>query len=402
MHSFALTKIGVQYVMIFLMSLSIKNYSQNTINKIIKNFAYLEDNTTTANLTFELDLKIEPNLDQLDLQARIFSINYKTHGYINFYKSLRIRDDQVETALYEMYVYSYVKSLYNGLFFHNLSEDSNLGLAFQGHALFFQAIKAASLSEMRDDVYLRYNLNLGSPKYKQALLARILSRFSFLKSFINESLDNVGTTPFYVRYIETYFSYITQDYYSNEYFKQGVDSKNSDNNFPNGRLFITKLNMSDSNSILKFNTNPIMNAFTNDSFKEFYFVPVLNGTTMVDNPAVFFSKANFISLRSDGKNNNMIKIRRIYNSILLNSKQRHLVLAEVFTNTGVICRFNSEGNTKYDRIKVPSIDKFIKLIEDHDYTSLLEKISEELWESINNSEEPEIDIYNILLGLFAK
>jgi hypothetical protein len=321
------------------------NYSQVTINEVIKNFEFLTDSTSISDRSFHLAFKLSQNLDMLELQAVTFAENFKSHGYINFFKTLRIPENQVYDALHDLYIYSYAKCLYNGLNYSTISEQSYMGYAFRGHSSLFYLMRSPGNSTKYQKLYLSWNLDIGDESYKQALLLNLISQYPFLKSYREYSKDTYGTKPFMIQKFEAYFNFLTEDYYSRDNVQQGEQQNKSEgprafNNAPSGKICVIRMDPNHVSSMLSFSLNPIMNAFLSANGSKFYFVPVGNGKQVENNASLFFSKANFIQLE-DENSKEMTKVKRIYRSIKVNDDLIHTVCSEVFTNTGIICRFLS-------------------------------------------------------------
>lgn len=381
------------------------NYSQKTINEVLKNFEFLEDSTSISKRNFELNLKITNSTSQLNAQAITFSENLKTHGYINFYRVMRLREDQVISKLKNLYIYSYVKGLYNGLYYHRISESSNLGLCFAGHDSLMSILKSPNNSGLKDGYMLSVHIDLGNNQYKKALFIRLLAKFKFLRKYNNFSKDSFGTTPFYIPEYEGYLNYLNEDYYSRDHIQRGESvkedqSKHSNRinnlNYDRGKLNIVKMNQNSSNSILSFNNSPLMNSFYNNDLTKLRFIPVGNGKPVENNPSFFFNKANFIKQNDSG--NDKVKIDRIYREFKC-SELKHTVCSEVFTNTGIKCQFIQTKSGDKPEVKIPGISKVTEYLE-----SLGDKVGESILQTISDRID-ELDLeefFNELLDMAVK
>jgi hypothetical protein len=370
-------------MIIIIMSFT-NNYSQSPINESIKTYEELEDNTTLSNRSFHLNLKIDVSLSQLEFQANIFSENFKTHGYINFFRVLRVREDQVKLKLKNLYIYSFVKCLHNGVFYHRISNNSDMGFAMRGHAAYFNLLTQTSQSGKKNETLLTYSLDVGTNNYKKALLVRLISKYPFLKDYTKFTKDSLGTFPFFIQEYEAYFSYLTEDYYSRDHVQQGeqdlIENSNATGRsrglrYTNGKLHVVRMDQKQTSSILSFNNNPLMNSFYSADKKKYLFIPVSAGKSIVNNPSFFFSKANFIKLASSQPNEK--KIERIYRDINVNEKLEHVVCYEVYTNTGILCSFLPVQ--KSNSIKVPSLDtilQYLSKLENLVNVDILVKLSE--------------------------
>jgi hypothetical protein len=361
------------------------NYSQAPINESIKTFEVLEDNTTISNRSFNLNLIIDLSSKQLKYQAKLFAVNYKTHGYINFFKTFRIREDQVLDVLEKLYVYSYAKCLHNGIYYHRISNNSDMGFAMRGHAAYFNLLTQTSQSGKKNDTLLTYNLDVGSDKYKEALLVKLIATYPFLKEYTEYRKDPLGTFPFFIQEFEGYFTYLSEDYYSRDHVQQGEQDKfgNSDTTgrsrgltYPNGKLHIVRMNQKHNSSILSFNNNPLMNAFYSNDRKKYRFITINAGKSVINNPSFFFSKANFIKLADNQTNED--KIERIYREIKVDNNLEHVTCYEVFTNTGIMCSFMPVKSSS-STIKIPSlatIEQYLTKLKDMMQEDILIRIAE--------------------------
>jgi hypothetical protein len=369
--------------MIIIMSFT-NNYSQSPINEVIKNFEVLEDNTTISNRSFNLNLKIDVSPSLLEYQAKIFAQNYKTHGYINFFRTLRIREDQVIDKLEKLYVYSYVKCLHNGIYYHRISNNSDMGYAMRGHAAYFNLLTQTSQSGKKNETLLTYSLDVGTSNYKKALLVKLFTKYPFLKDYSEYRKDALGTFPFFIQEYEAYFNYLSDDYYSRDHVQQGEQDKIENSNitgrsrgltYSNGKLHIVRMDQKQTSSIVSFNNNPLMNAFYTNDRKKYLFITVNSNKTVENNPSVFFSKANFIKLAENQTNQK--KIDRIYNRINVDKNLEHVVCYEVYTNTGIFCSFMPVQRS--NNIKMPSleiIEQYLSKLDDLAREGILVKIAE--------------------------
>lgn len=377
------------------MSLITTNYSQKIISEIYKNFAFIENSNSTSDRSLDINYEIDIDLDWLGKQAKTFSVNYSTHGYINFYKTIRCKPEDVERTLFEVYIYSFVKCFYNGIFYSNVNPNSNLGYAFRGHAHLFHVLKSISNSGTSGDLMYVMRIELGGIKTKEAQIIRLLKRFSFLSSFKDTMNDALGTTNFWISKYELVINSLKDDYYSKEHVEQGnltveKEKEESKNNiYSNGKLHVMELNLNTTSSITSFSNTPLMNSFT-DKDKKFYFIPVANGKSVEFNASFFYSKANFIKINK--VKTEMDKVNKYYHSVELTSKQDHFICSEVYSNTGIKCR--NYYSPEPEKINIPSVSEIesqLSKLTNTQIYKLIEKIA--LGEEITT--ELEIDeIFN--------
>jgi hypothetical protein len=255
------------------------NYSRKRINEVIKNFEFLENSTTTSEESFCLNLRFDPILQELHRQAMTFSMSYSTHGYINFFKVLQVKQELVESSLYELYIYSFCKCAYNGIYFHNISGSMDLGSAFSGHANLFNVLKSRRNSGNVNQIYLSYSIDVGTESEKQALFAQLFAKFKFLSKYRQYSTDRFGTHSFFIKRYESFLNRLTEDFYSSSHIQQGEKTFHSDNRFShsdnlkyeNGKLEIEKLDSKLSTSINSFDNSPFMNSFYSEDKKILFY-----------------------------------------------------------------------------------------------------------------------------------
>lgn len=378
------------------MSLITTNYSQKKISEIYKNFAFIENSNSTSDRSLDIRYEIDIDLEWLGKQAQTFSMNYSTHGYINFFKTIKCKPEDVNKLLFETYIYSFVKCFYNGIFYANVNQNSDLGYAFRGHAHLFHLLKSNNNSGNSGDVMFITRIEIGNEKRKEAQLIRILKKFKFLTSFKDTANDALGTNNFWISKYELVINSLKDDHHSKQHVEQGnltsEKEKEESNNsiYSNGRLHLMEVNKTPS-SILSFNNMPLMNAFT-DKDKKFYFIPVENGKNVEFNASFFYAKANFININKD--KTDMSKIENYYHSYTLTSKQDHFICSEVYSNCGIKCR--NYYSPEPEKIKIPTVSEIesqLNKLTNSQTFKLIEKIA--MGEELNLEAEIE-DIYNEL------
>lgn len=374
------------------------NYSPTTINRVLKNYEYLEDNSSVSDRFYEVSLDLSIDLDQLEYQSDVFAENFSCHGNINFFKVLRIKQNQVMKVLKEIYVYSYAKSLYNGIYYHQISGSSELGSALRGHACLFHLLINPSNSSNRSDYHISYRISLGTADYKKALLLSLIGKFPFLSEHSKFTKDSFGTSPFFIGNYERHISNLETDFYSKNHIatndtEESSKKDKSDPNYPEGKLALYKLTESSASSITSFSNTPVINSFVNKANSKFYFITVGNGISVHNNSSFIYNKANFLFF-SDDERNDKKKTERIYSVIELSKNQQHLVCNEVFCNTGIKCKFIRKVAKSSRPIKVPTPDRLTELIKKHgskleEY--ILEVISTKIYEIETDLEEEFIE-----------
>jgi hypothetical protein len=342
------------------------NYCQAHIHKVFKNYEYLRDSTSISDKSLNLSLLFDPIYDYLALQARTFMLNFKGHGYINFFKTLRVPEKDVKQLLYEAYIYSFFVAVYNALYYDRVSGQCELGYILEGHAALFDVLRSPTISGMKDSTYLSYNINLGGEDGRKAIVVGLLAKFPFLKEYRKTNLNDFGTFAFRIPKYDEVYNRLVEDYYSRDHIQQGERDDDKPHpravglEYTRGKLHVTNLKTKNTSTILTFNNNPVMNSFYSSDRKSFYFVPVNNGRAIENNASVFFSKANFIKL--DSLENDMVKINRTYSIVPDDNQLAHTVCSEVFTNTGIKCEFFPSDKPK-SKYNVPDFNKTLDLIK---------------------------------------
>lgn len=367
------------------------NYSLKHHCEVCKNFIYLYARNKLYDQSLLLNYEININFNRLEIQAKTFALNFSGHGYINFHKVLRCDRNLVDRILFEVYIYSFAKALINGLNFHLLSFNSNLGIAFRGHVALFNLLVSPNNSTMKDDFMLQTNISTGTQIARTAVMLQLINRFPFLKEYKLYSMDALGTSPFFIQKYETYLNRLNEDFYSRGYVQRGSQGPQEKNNpkskdvlhFENGAINILTMNSEEAKTILLFSNSPLTNAFTNSNDTKLYFVPVQNGYDLEFNPSFSFCRANFITLAKKGVNQS--ELNEYFKTINITGKQDHLVCSEVFTNTGIKCR-NMPKTTPNSDVVMPIIDKLIEYLE-----KLGKDYVDKLIERIIDSED-EVDI----------
>jgi hypothetical protein len=317
----------------------------------------------------------------LEHQAETFALNFSSHGYINFFKTMRIQRQNVEAALKELYVYNYTKSIWNALYFHTISEQSEMGLFFDGNAAFFHLLKQGSNASSFKDVHISYSIDLGTMQQKKSLFVLLFAKFPFLREYSKFSRDSFGTKPFFIPKYESYMNYLTEDYYSRDHVQQGEQENPNTahramSNYPNGKLKIQRVNGNDTSSITSWTNTPMLNAFLNSSGNKFHFIMPNADKVMENNSSVFFTKACHLALSSKG--NDQKKINDIYSENPVNEQMSHVICSEVFTITGIKCRFIPAKPNK-GKFKAPGSNKLDNLL---DQVSKAKNIKEDILEII--------------------
>lgn len=353
------------------------NYARKQISVLTKNYEFLLDNSSTSNKSLYLRFCFDISVSELKRQADIFAFNYKAHSYVNLPRILRVKDDEFEQVVRELYIYSFAKSFYNAVFFNKISNDSNLGYVLKGHSCLFRLLRNPVSQDFSETDFVSYTISLGTEAKKQAMFLQLLSAFPFLNRYKDEMPDAFGTIPFFINDYEAYLNRLMQDQFSGNAVQQGDSSFLVTGNITDslGRLTLSDLSSIDDTSILSFSNNPIANCFKSPDGKKLYFFPVVNGVRMEFNPSFSFSMANFIKL---DYNNDKDIINKYYYSIDLSDSQKHLILSDIYTISGIKCRTVNVSGGASSNIEVPTLDDIIKVINSYnnDFEKVLNKIKQ--------------------------
>lgn len=342
-----------------------------------RNQQYLRKLNSSVDSSLYMKFVVKPDARMLNLQAEIFALNYANHGYLNLPKILRCSGNDVQRKLSELYIYSYVKCLYNGLFYSSLNNSSDLGLCFTGHSSMFHVIRSTGVNRIKDEFAFDCRFKHGDEDVRRVEVALLVGEFSFLKQYDN-FVDNFGNSPFLIPEIERLFRFLNEDYYAirsagGPSVKYGREEQKSDEQ---GKIKITTLDSAYQSSILRPENYPVANAFTDSSGRKLYFIEVNGNYSIENNPSFFFSKANFL-VASDDNNFDLLE-QRYYHTKDLGPDEDFLVASEVFTITGIYCKFISinAGNSR-TRFQGAPVDQMVsRICEDPKFQRTTEKILE--------------------------
>lgn len=369
------------------------NYSFKNLVKQIRNYEFLNDSSSTSTRNFSLSLCIDLELERLDLQSEVFSDNFIQHGYIEFSKTLRCKHDEVKTNLKNLYIYSFVKSLYNGLFFENISSDTKQGLCFRGHAAFYQILRNPNLSIFHDNYSVMALIKLPNSIEKKILMSLILRKYDFLSKGIT-NIDSYGNSPFIHTEWESKMHYLNDSHTSrmnilnvesgekDKLKNDGGSISKPKNN--DGRLVMLELTNDVASSIVNEINNPITNVLLKKNGDTLYFVPVNDTYQIENNCSFFFNLANFIRLNDSSDKD----LNKYYSSnpYSLESK-KFFIASEVFTNTGIKCKTIYSGLSGTSKpIFLPKVEDIISRVIDNPNLSI-ENITNIINELISNYEK---------------
>jgi hypothetical protein len=251
---------------------NISNYSRDTLIGKHKNQQFLRRSDRTTDNSINLEFEVVPCAKTLALQSKTFASNYRVHGYLNLSKIIRVKEEDVETTLQNLYIYSYLKALHNGFFNDQLNEDSDQGMCFKGHSEFYFILRSTGMRIFKDDVFISSIINLGTKSSRRKIFALLVKQFPQMASYASFS-DSYGLQPFLIPDFEKLFNFLSDDYYSKR--AQGEpDSKRggrSDHSHSLGKIQICNVTELSSKEIISENAYPIWNAFTNKKGDDLFF-----------------------------------------------------------------------------------------------------------------------------------
>jgi len=337
------------------------SYTDNYISNIFVNYLDQEKSLSSNTSYFTdkyhiLELQVELSLNTLHLQADSFA---KYMDEKNFYFVRRIANTKnFYRTMYELYIYSYYKSLYLGFYSSQLNSKSDYGLAFFGHGYLYHLL--SSERNVTSNNYGGYNIGYRFINYykRDLILTTLKSYFKFLDGLTR--IDPFGCSfeisPLYERLlseiqnITTFGGKFSDDEFSTNKSKNNpVVSKVStvSNDYYEGQnVQVRSLNDNVYSDIFGFKTNAIFNAFYSEGAKGFYYVKH-SKQDMLFNRNYFLSRANLISgsFVSDGDldfNSNIYHYKSFKDENNLNKEHLHMISSDVFAITGI--RPRSVGN----------------------------------------------------------
>lgn len=338
------------------------NYSFNNLIKQFHNFEFLDDSSNISKRTLSLYFRIHLEFERLDLQSIVFADNIYQHAYFEFSKILQCRDVEVTKKLKNVYIYSFVKALYNALFFSSISSMTRQGLCFRGHCAFYQMIRNPNFSKTEDPYSVYATLNLPDENERMILMSLIFKKYPFLKTGVS-CLDSRGNRPFLIPEWEVVLQRLNDsrsvrnEVINNESGIRNVQSNENSSNprikNEDGRLIILDLHDNIANSILNESNIPITNVLLGIDSNDLYFSPVNGSKFKVENnESFFFCLANFIRFTDSNLDINKFYYRSDYDF----ESKKYFIASEVYTNTGIKCRiFNSDKNKNRKAPILPSI-----------------------------------------------
>jgi len=379
-----------------------------------KNLVFLDNSQASDYRGIDPVFLMEFDSTRLVKQSKVFSDNVSTIGYINFPKTLKCKSNEVEDNLQQMFIYSRVKCLFNGLFFNNFSEVSSLGYCFAGDSAFFETLINPRYGYIRDGFQVNLSIKPFSDAEKKIIALEVMERFPFLRDMFHDiSESSFGSQQFYSLRFEKFFNHLSEDYYSRSYIDKTGRGKplndkmdkgqtqanrgnsNNDIEFSRGELAIVDLSMRHHKAITDINNTPILNSFI---YKDkLYYAKVSNGKDVKNNISFIFSKCYNIILSSKGDTS----ITRYYSSYNIEELD-HLITCEVYNVCRFKCLYKKQRSLEQSSFlrssKIISTAKKIVENSDLNLSIIFEKIVENI--PIDSNDEYDLDeLYNLLLDM---
>jgi hypothetical protein len=353
------------------------NYSIKDLTESYKNREFLIGINSVDERRIFFNFEINPNFKQLEAQARTFANNYDTHGYIKLHKVLRVNPYNVTQDLYEMYIYSYVKALYNGLYNQTINNKNTLGYVLMGHFALYSLLCSPQNSGIYKSFQISIKIKTFSDVHQKALITRFLTKYNFLSE--GKETFIFGKESFAIKKYEAFLNRLADDHYARGHVIKSENSSNKANTNDNltydqGQLHLMNIMPDNMSEVFHFNNVPIMNSFMNYNQDKFYYINVKNGINCQYNPSFVFSKANFITLSSEQNETEIADT--FYKSYSYNERfNRNLTGSEVHCITGITCKTIHTNDTEYVKpIDFDRIKDFINKFKDSEFWDLIDII----------------------------
>lgn len=351
-----------------------KDYTNYSFKKLLeqkKAFDFLSGASAIVGNRLDLNLKVLADTEHVEYQAETFAREFSLVGEINHSKALKVYQNQVYDELFKMFVYDYVKTLHNALFYSDFPVSSDFGVSFTGNHLFRQLLINQTSTKGENDFFVSYYIKSNTKEQNIAIITRFIIAFPFLKEYFKESNNTpLGVQPFriikYEQYLEIYYS----DYYVREQVLVGEDKNDITNarekyklDYSRGRITLTRANTSSYIAITDAKNTPIPNGFLSSNGSKFLFTPVGNGFSMEFNSSFVFSRAYQIALVNSSDEKNLIDewYRVVDNTNLV---KQVCVGSEVYAITGIKCKGYPKSNTYNRGYKLPSLERVEKYLFD--------------------------------------
>lgn len=265
------------------------NNSTNSILKEFRNTKYaMGDMTLSVGNFIERELKFVLDVNQISLQADIFSRGFMTHrSDFDFKRFLGSSDIDWLRLLHETYVYDRVRSIYYGLNSHKLLSIPELKSSFPGNILLFHFLSNRSYSYSTMDMQpYSYNVKISTQGTLKVIdfLKPVFDAYPNINHGISDD-ENV------VSYSHPIYDGILLGMRNGKEYMETKLKKNNTNG-----LFFELYDFNDSRltNFLLDSNNPLSNSFLSEDGTKFFFtLPAEKSPVeaLKFNESVFISRA---------------------------------------------------------------------------------------------------------------
>jgi hypothetical protein len=282
----------------------------------------------------------------------------------------------VGKKLEELFIYSFVKALYNGIYCDKISNSADFGLFLEGHGLMYHILKNNMVNSNKEGISFFSTIDLGTSQEKRALILKLLLEFPFLAKSLR-NINAFGNKQFVSPEHESYLNALEEDHYCKNHTQQGERKTHSD--YPNGKLCLLRVKASDENNITSFQNTPLLNAFANSDESKLHCILPRGKNIVPNNASFFFSMAIFVVAKDSQRDRK--KISRVYNEIELNDNTIHLACSQVHAITGINCVTVDVPRDSVSPIKIPSFEEIREYfygLADEKFDEIFERIADGL------------------------
>lgn len=376
------------------------NFCTKPISVSFDNFSVLEgDNNSLHKRSFNLEFVLSDDFECLAYQAVTFADCFQTHNEFNHSKIMRIRTNEVNRKLKELFIYDRVKNIHNAIFRMFLPRDINEGYSFRGNLELSRLICQGYGQKNLHDVFFSWRFIPMTENEGKVFIKRMMLRFPFLKKFLTETNGTIGAEPFIIYEYEAYMNSYHQDFYSKDNVNPGEISENptpDPNNkgqAPNynlGKLSIVEGVKSTTTEVTdSFEKCPLMNSFLSQDSKTLIFIPSANGHGVEFNRSFNYSKTFGIRIADSMDESDLVN--KYYRSIKLDATQMAvLVGTEVYTTTGIKARGNELKFRNMTKFRLPNMEDLTKLFLEYSGDLGVSEILDELTKISLNDEIDDI------------
>jgi hypothetical protein len=328
------------------------NYLSNIfVNYIEQEKSFFSTKNEFTDKYYTLNIGLGKHADELDIQAEIFS-DYMDSRSLQILRRLIDNRRNFKELMYEVFIYSFFKSLFLGLFVNQVNANSNFGKCFYGHGYMFHVISHERNAENSN--LSGYNIGFKVVcEEKLFLINYYKARFPFLNG-----LDKIDTFGCSFPFSEIYERILNELYYmsiddgnqntNNEKRKERkndpsvtqVSVMNANIYKGNDKPDVRSYDDSCYNNVLEFSNNSLFNMFYSNDFDGMYYTKhskesiLLNRNYFLPRALLFSGEYSF-----DGEISfldNLYHFIRFNESDNMNIEHLHLFIGDVFAITGIV------------------------------------------------------------------